>query len=519
MGFFANSLNWASKRMGYQEKVLAQAPKRRGYEAGGVGDLMADFIRQGMSADAEINPTLSKIRARSRDQWMNNDYFKHWLRIMRVNVVGPDGIRLQMKSRNEKGKLDVADNRAIERAWKKFSKKKNFSVCGRFSFTSALRMVCETVARDGEIIIRKVVPYPNDFNFALQFIEADHLDENDNRILSNGNRVKMGVEVNAWDRPVAYWILPTHPGDMSRTHENKPRVRVSADEIIHLFWSERPGQTRGVPWAHSAIKRFKMLGGYEEAELVAARIGASKIGVVTKPQGEEYDGDGSITQGEEGEGGREKIIDEVSPGHWEQLPDGYKMDMFDPQHPAGNFAPFVKTILRGAAAGLGLSYNTLANDLESVNFSSMRSGKLDERDIWREQQAWLIEDFIEEIFSGGSISWLPMALLSNAIPGLPFSKLIKFDAATWRPRGWLWVDPVKEEKANTEGLQNKSNSLTRILAQKGIDIEDHLDELKAEQELADEKGVIISLDKSPTTPLPEEESEKEDEKEKTKNES
>ncbi|MCI0539082.1 MAG: phage portal protein [Verrucomicrobiales bacterium] len=71
---------------------------------------------------------------------------------------------------------------------------------------------------------------------------------------------------------------------------------------------------------------------------------------------------------------------EVSPGQFETRPVGFEFQTFDPQHPTQAFPFFVKTFLRGIASGLGVSYNTLANELEGVNFSSIRAGVSDERE-------------------------------------------------------------------------------------------------------------------------------------------
>ena len=54
-------------------------------------------------------------------------------------------------------------------------------------------------------------------------------------------------------------------------HCSKAALMLSADEVLHLYIQERPGQTRGVTWFASAIKRLHHLAGYEEAEVIRAR--------------------------------------------------------------------------------------------------------------------------------------------------------------------------------------------------------------------------------------------------------
>ncbi|MCK7513853.1 MAG: ATP-dependent Clp protease proteolytic subunit [Desulfobacterales bacterium] len=58
-------------------------------------------------------------------------------------------------------------------------------------------------------------------------------------------------------------------------------ARIPAEQILHTFITERINQPRGVPWMHSAMTRLNNLGAYEEAEIVAARIGAAKMEATT----------------------------------------------------------------------------------------------------------------------------------------------------------------------------------------------------------------------------------------------
>jgi capsid protein len=56
----------------------------------------------------------------------------------------------------------------------------------------------------------------------------------------------MGIEVDSYLRPQAYHFYANHPGDTyaGNVRTNGRRLRVPADEVIHLFLPERPGQTQ-----------------------------------------------------------------------------------------------------------------------------------------------------------------------------------------------------------------------------------------------------------------------------------
>ena len=428
--------------------------------------LTADWILGGSNINEDIKNDLAKLRMRARDLVENNDYAKHFIRLLKVNVVGAEGIRLQNKAKDNNGRLDKMANDLIEAAWKEWCKKRNCTVSGRYTFREVLNQALETVARDGEFFLRKVRNFDNKYKFALQMIDPALVDEKLNVQLSNGNDIIMGIEIDSWGRPVAYHVKENEQY-YSRTH------RIPANEITHLFVPMAVNAVRSVTWFHTAAKRMHMIDGYEEAELVASRTAAAKMGFYTSnvESGAEYVGDDKTDDGD--------LISEVSPGVFEVLPQGMDFKEFDPDHPTSQFGDFMKGVLRGVSAGLGISYSSLAQDLSDANYSSMRTGLLQDRDVYKELQTWLIEHVCEDVFE----SWLEMSLLSGAI-SLPFAKFDKFNSPSFRPRGWSWVDPQKDTKATVEGLKNKIRTRTEVAAEQGRDIEEIFQELEHETQLA-----------------------------------
>jgi lambda family phage portal protein len=185
------------------------------------------------------------------------------------------------------------------------------------------------------------------------------------------------------------------------------------------------------------------------------------------------------------------LIAEAEAGQFEELPSGVNFQAFDPTHPSGNYAPFIKAALRGVASGLNVSYNTLANDLEGVNYSSIRAGLLEEREEWKTIQGWLIEHVISRIFE----EWLPMAMLSGKLE-LPANKIDKFTAVEWRGRRWPWVDPLKDVQASILSVNNGFKSRRRIIAEGGGDIEDTVAEIAEDKQLANSKGLSFPFPQS-----------------------
>src|SRR5690606_415197 len=99
-------------------------------------------------------------------------------------------------------------------------------------------------------------------------------------------RISQSVELDAAGRPVAYWTVPVN---------GLPRMRLSADRVLHLFRKTRPAQVRGVPWATPVLDSLSLLRRYKIAELRAAIAQSEQIGFLT----EDLDADLGLEDGDE----------------------------------------------------------------------------------------------------------------------------------------------------------------------------------------------------------------------------
>lgn len=463
------------------------AIQRRRFEAAQMTRLTASWAVTNTSMDKDLYSDLPALRARSRNLAQNNEYARKFLNMLSKNIVGPKGFALKVKALNPDGTIDQVDTAALKKHFKAWSKKGTCDVTGKYSFRDIQHLFIKSLARDGEVLMRKVYgPAANAYGFALQILDIDHLDHRRNDYLNNGNVIKMGVEMTAAGRPVAYHLFTQHPNDsLYYTVDNRGYIRVPAEEIYHCFVPERPEQTRGIPWMHAGMSRLNNLGGYEEAAVIAARVGASKMGFFKTPDGT---GEGL----EDGEDATGQLMTEADPGVFSVLPEGYSFEAFDPDYPHAMYDVFTKACLRGIASALDVPYNELGNDLEGVNFSSIRSGTLDARDGYMVIQEWMAENFLEDVYT----QFVRFGLLRGAITTqygkpLPLSKIDKFSEHAWRGRRWDWVDPRADTDANVESINNRLRSRTRVMEDEGEDIEEVWAELAAEEKLAEKLGIIL----------------------------
>ena len=322
------------------------------FRGGNVDRLTADWLATILSPDDELRPSLRRLRARCRELARNNSYAKHYLTMLAVNVVGPTGIHMQATVRDNDKALNERINTAIEEAWEDWSRSP--TVDGKLSRVRMEHLLLRSIATDGEVLLRRW--HNNDLNeygFALEPLDADLLDDAYNVTPGNGrNEVRMGVEVDDFSRPLAYHIWDRAPSQAGT--QGRFRERVPAADIIHLYDPLRVAQTRGVPWFHAVMQALNMLDRYEEAELVAARIGAAKMGFFSRREGAA--GSTGVDLKTDAEGNMQM---EANPGTFDFLPEGYQLDTFNPDHPSTAYAQFVKAALRRVATGLSVSYNAL----------------------------------------------------------------------------------------------------------------------------------------------------------------
>jgi capsid protein len=119
-----------------------------------------------------------------------------------------------------------------------------------------------------------------------------------------------------------------------------------------------------------------------------------------------------------------------------------------------------------------------------VNYSSIRAGLLEEREVWKSLQRYLIEHLCEPLFS----SWLEDELAMNRL-GLPIGKMFKFDVPEFQGRRWAWVDPKKDMEASIMGIRAGLTSARKVIAEGGGDIYDIYAAQQADKALAEEKGL------------------------------
>ena len=315
-----------------------------------------------------------------------------------------------------------------------------------------------------------------------------------NRDLPGGNVIRAGIEFDRLGRRVAYHLYRSHPEDgrlapMSG-QGGMDTVRIDAKEIIHLFRVLRPGQIRGEPWLSRALVKLNELDQYDDAELVRKKTAAMFAGFVTRANPEDNlmgegasDADGIALAG-------------LEPGTLQILEPGEDIKFSDPADVGGSYSEFLRTQFRAVAAAIGITYEQLTGDLTGVNYSSIRAGMLEfRRRCEMVQHGVLVHQMCRPVWA----AWMKQAVLAGALDAPGFdrggpARRRQYLAVKWIPQGWQWVDPEKEFKAMLLAIRAGLMSRSEAISANGYDAEDVDREIAADNQRADDLGLIFDSD-------------------------
>jgi lambda family phage portal protein len=469
------------------------------------------------SADTELAMNLAALRNRCRALVRNNAYAKRLRRLVQDNVVGM-GIGLQAAITFRNGKYADRLNDPIEAAWREWCRADQCHTAGRLHFSDLERLLIGEVFEAGEVLVRLHRRAFGDSRvpLALEIIEAERIaDDQQIPAVQPGHTVRLGVEQDAWGRPVAYWVHGTFPGEYRVDWARASRLeRVPADDILHLHLIDRWPQSRGEPWLHSVIRKLQDIGAYTSAEIEAASAAAMYVGFIksdTEPVPANTTGSSSGTMPDwvasdpRWQGGSDTRFIDIAPGEIKHLNPAESFEAWNPNRPNSQADPFLRLMLREVAVGAGPSYEATTGDYSQTNYSSSRLASLVERDHWRTLQQWFIRAFREPLHR----VWVNQAATFGALPAEHF-ELLQIDparvlAARWKPRGWSWVDPTKEveayRQAELAGYCTKGDIIAATAG--GLDLEDVMKARKQELEMIESLGLAFETGPMAEQPEPE----------------
>jgi lambda family phage portal protein len=337
-----------------------------------------------------------------------------------------------------------------------------------------------------------------------------------------GDGVRTGVELGKRGAPIGYHFLTQHPGErtfgfpgLNQQTAYVPRwTSFGRPIVVHMFETTEAGQVRGVPVLATVVKKLRMLGRYDEAELQAAVLNAVLAAFIESPNDPEQIANAIGAGGPENadlsarQELRTTIYDEVPVKvdgvRINFLAPGDKANFLDAKHPNAVYEPFVRAALRNIASALGLSYEQLSMDWGQVNYSSARAALIE---VWRGVTArrdLFAAMYLQPIYS----AWLEEVLDKRIVIAPKKAKPFREAVGAWTSAEWIgpgrgWVDPLKEANAAIARIASGLSNYKRECAEQGIDWKDNFRQVSRERRWMDQhKELQFSLDGVPMPPEP-----------------
>ena len=310
--------------------------------------------------------------------------------------------------------------------------------------TSILTLAMRSMVGGGESLLRLITTERGEVR--VQTLLPDQLDASVHR---DSPRIVAGVEFDALDRIVAYWVRPT--GDDPRSMQ---AVRVDAADICHLFDRRWPGQVRGISWLANVATAIVELDGTQDAAQVKAKASALLCGLIKNLDG------GSTVAADM------QKLQPMQPGALVELPVGTDV-AFTPTSDFASLGDFLRHMTRVVAAGVGVPYELLAGDLSQVNYSSAKLGlEAFKRRIKAVRASILVSRFLRPLWA----RFVTLEILSGRINAPDFVRDPSpyFDCAFLFPE-WAALDPLKEAEADVLLLRAGLRSRQEIIAGRGRD--------------------------------------------------
>lgn len=478
-------------------------------EAADTDHLTAGWTTTPASILRIVERTWLPLCARGREASINTDHGKHFLRLLKQNVIGPKGIVVVPLVKLANGTPDTRARKALREAYEEWGREPE--VTGTMTIRDMDNLIIETVARDGECFIRRLRGRRyGKFHYQNQLIDPVRVPVNYRTKLPNGNRVRAGIEFTPEGKPVAHYVRADLDDCLDAVEYSGAKYeRIPASDMWHIFAPEFINQPRGLSWMGTALTRLHHLSKFETAAVINARLGASKMGF--------FEADPEFIEDEVDEDGNafDEFPMDADPGSFERLPTGYRLKEWNPQYPHGDFQPFTDAVLHSVSAGLGVAFASLSGRLGEGSYSSNRSGEQTEQDRWIGLQSW----YIEKIARARYEEWVSVAVLAGAVTigntPLKVERVGQYKAARYQGRRWSWWDPSKDIPAHKKAQDARMRSISSSIRERGDDPDEVFDEIAEEREKMAAKGILPEPDKTPATATKAEEDEDEDNAAKT----
>lgn len=304
--------------------------------------------------------------------------------------------------------------------------------------------------------------------------------------MPEGNCIRQGIELNKYDRRIAYWMHRTHPGDQpSGTPSFESLVRVPADQVAHLYDVKEPGQLRGVPESAPVLPRMRSAGDFEDAVLDRQKLANLFVAFLRREMPEQWSEieTDPLTGLPKWYSDRGAPLVGLEPGIFQELHAGESVEFGNPPGPAAGFGEYMRTTHMGTAAARGIPYELFSGDILNVSDRTLRV-LINEFRRLAEQRQWIN---VIPMLCEPMVRWWAEALTLTG--DISTSRVREAKNPTWNPMGWEYIHPVQDVEGKLKAIAGGLTSVTAEILKRGDDPRKVFAQRAADQALAQELGI------------------------------
>lgn len=477
------------------------------YAAANINRLNA--LRTVVQKENEVSGSrLDALRAQSWDLYRDNPTCRKIVRSLESKVIGK-GMHPESLATNSDGTPNTQFRERSMQLWERLQSgfdSRGMPGKGGLTMGCQQRLALRAVILSGDTLyrIKPITPAEQDRRnlpvaIVLQLVDSCRLaDESEiqTQRLADGHFIFRGIEFNANNERVAYWVKNSTIVDSASAPTTVTRIPV--EKMGHLFLEEDIDQGRGVPMFSSAILRARRTDDLEYNVLTASAMASCMVAAYSKPtganklglnQGSEYNSssaDGTDLTDSDG-----NTINKIQPGMVVNKGKDGSFELLSPNQPNMNPEAFVQHLQRGTAAAMpGTKASTVTGDYRNSSFSSERSA---DNDCWPEiqiVQEWFASQYCQPIWE----TILRTAIMEGYFDGIVSAEEFqdepgRFCAANWQGPVALSINPKDDEEASAARVRNGRSSPQMECAKVNVNWRDVLSDIAEFYEVAQQKGI------------------------------
>lgn len=471
----------AAKRMEQRVRLL----HLRQFAAAKESRLLGDWVPVGTDINSLIRGGGTTVRNRTRQLVGDFAYFARAVRNLVDFSVG-EGVVFQSRVTRATGKggrleLDHAAIGRVEDARKWWMDE--CDAAGKLHYYDLERLWRRQDVVDGEsIIVLAVDDRPGLYlPLVLQAYEADWL-SSDYAAAPGGNLLDQGVEYDRRTGRVAAYHFRVPDGFSPLTGNTKSH-RVPAEWVLHGFETLRPGQLRGVTPFTPAILLADDLQEYIGANIDRSKMAAKWLAFVETAD---------IAQWQRGRVGTDSVdghrTTTLDNAVIEFLNQGDKVHVNTADLPGESFTPFVKFILQALAVAVGVPYELVAGDYQGLNYSVARTVRNDFAQAMKPITRRHCRQFGHQV----NRRFFDMLHLTGRVDMPGYTRNPRhWQEGVWQPPGVEPLDMLRESRGQIDMIKSLLYSPQEVLASRGRDAEEVLNEIEEFKEMAAARGLTM----------------------------